>query len=790
MPTAIGFTSTGRFINKLVHQSASLACRLLAFSLAVLIDPQRMASSSSVVARFFVTRIGFLRSTKRILALTTTHLLVIDPVTDQEKESCELIDIKEIQLSPDLPDKGFTILVGKTPESYSCRNRAEFLAAYHGLRQRAEHGAGSGEQFRATKLSTTRSTQSAPKQIDVTLAIRASSFDRLHPETLETLSSIPLLEVVKVQKMKDDPRSLVVYFQHQKHHRYWCDERDSLIQAMGTNLSTLLFVSLRVEEADSSWEFDALTATRDELTPVMFEMPVFKLSKSRPEPCLRMLAFTSGALLERDPTTRRTMSTIPIGTVYNIVQFVDEPDKFAIECKSGRTKRYQCRPCSVSERSALVGVGFEVPQRGSAEDEEAAGSDLPLGQLAANAPSGVVVGGHEVLNATVAREVLLCNIMELCTMNKIACPWTPYDTSPGIKIGTRATTTHPQLEEALLKKVATLTTARSPAEVATVLQQFNANIPAAGFKHKDRRAVQVLFKYLEAEVELPPDVLVLVLQATQRLLASRTAFAEVARPEAKRAVARVIRHVADVSETADAAVGLAAAQLLRAMLCLNEPSQASSSGGRLENANRAAVFSADAGGARSLVARCCRVLDEGGVAARALVGSADAQVVSVLLEALESVLHSGKKGTPERSFHELLELMDVEESETMASGAASTSTEAAAATDASGQDAGVARPALAGNGERTAPVPVRSSLFRLTRSPCFAIAKNASLLTKMLVLEQAPAVVEQLQDAARREGVLLWQLYQALDCHSRLQRRISSQLVSLLSHDNPRSSEV
>ena len=126
----------------------------------------------------------------------------------------------------------------------------------------------------------------------------------------------------------------------------------------------------------------------------------------------------------------------------------------------------------------------------------------------------------------------------------------------------------------------------------------------------------------------------------------------------------------------------------------------------------------------------------------------------------------------------------------MASGAASTSTEAAAATDASGQDAGVARPALAGNGERTAPVPVRSSLFRLTRSPCFAIAKNASLLTKMLVLEQAPAVVEQLQDAARREGVLLWQLYQALDCHSRLQRRISSQLVSLLSHDNPRSSEV
>jgi len=742
------------------------------------------SGGEAVIARFFVTRIGFLRSTKRILALTATHLLVIDPVTDQEKESCELTDIKEIQLSPDLPDKGFTILVGKTPESYSCRNRAEFLAAYHGLRQRVEHGAGSGEQFRAVKLSTTRSTQSDPKQIDVTLAIRASSFDRLHPETLETLSSIPLLEVVKVQKMKDDPRGLVVYFQHQKHHRYWCDEREGLIQAMGTNLSTLLFVSLRVEEADSSWEFDALTATRDELTPVMFEMPVFKLSKSRPEPCLRMLAFTSGALLERDPTTRRTVSAIPISTVYNIVQFVDEPDKFAIECKSGRTKRYQCRPCSVGERSALVGVGFDIVPQGAEQAADGEDGAMSPGQCA---PAVTLVGGHEVLSATVAREVLLCNITELCSMNKIACPWTPYDTSPGIKIGTRATTTHPQLEEALLKKVAALTTARSPAEVATVLQQFNANIPAAGFKHKDRRAVQVLFKYLEAEVELPPDVLVLVLQATQRLLASRTAFAEVARPEAKRALARVIRHVVDVSATADAAVGLAAAQLLRAMLCLNEPAQASSSGGRLENANRAAVFSADTDGARALVARCCRVVDEGGVSAHTLVGSADAQVVSVLLEALENVLHSGKKGTPERSFHELLELMDVEESGRMAAAAASDSAEPSVAGVADQADG----TAPAGSTtERTATVPVRSSLFRLTRSPCFAIAKNASLLTKMLVLEQAPAVVEQLQDAARREGVLLWQLYQALDCHSRLQRRISSQLVSLLSHDNPRSSEV
>ena len=50
---------------------------------------------SAIFARFFVTRIGFLRSSKRILALTATHLLVVDPVTDQEKEAHELTAIKE-----------------------------------------------------------------------------------------------------------------------------------------------------------------------------------------------------------------------------------------------------------------------------------------------------------------------------------------------------------------------------------------------------------------------------------------------------------------------------------------------------------------------------------------------------------------------------------------------------------------------------------------------------------------------------------------------------------------------
>ena len=60
-----------------------------------------------------------------------------------------------------------------------------------------------------------------------------------------------------------------------------------------------------------------------------------------------------------------------------------------------------------------------------------------------------------------------------------------------------------------------------------MLEEFNANTANTGFKHRDKRSVQVLFKYVEADVELQPSVLVLVLQALQRLLSAKTGFDEV-----------------------------------------------------------------------------------------------------------------------------------------------------------------------------------------------------------------------------------------------------------------------
>jgi hypothetical protein len=395
-----------------------------------------MTDTGPFLARFFVTRIGFLRSTKRVLALSKTHFCVLDPDADvpKPKECWPLKDVKEITMSPDLPDKGFSILIGSTPESYSCRQRAEFLSAYYNLREQSIAGDQSGQTFNVVKLSTTRSTQAEPVKIDVLVAVRSSSFDRLDSRSRETVASMPLLDIVKIQKMRDDPSSLVVYFKNNRMHRYWCDERDALIQAIGTNLSTLLFVSLRVEDVDSSWEFDALTATRDELTPVVFEMPMHKISKTSKEPQPRMLALTTSALLERDPSTKRTLSSNGIGDIFNIVVEADG-SKFAIEYKDGRTKHYQCRPCVVRERSSEVGVGFDLKGAGAlgrpaAAAEGAAAAPPAATTVAAAQAAEEVVGSNVDFSAAAARSVMLCNLFELCAMNKVAVAVAPSAAAP------------------------------------------------------------------------------------------------------------------------------------------------------------------------------------------------------------------------------------------------------------------------------------------------------------------------------------------------------------------------
>ena len=50
-------------------------------------------------------------------------------------------------------------------------------------------------------------------------------------------------------------------------------------------------------------------------------------------------------------------------------------------------------------------------------------------------------------------------------MNKLSCSWSVSEGRRGVKLGTRDALTHPEYEEAMLKKVTNLTTAKSPDDV-------------------------------------------------------------------------------------------------------------------------------------------------------------------------------------------------------------------------------------------------------------------------------------------------------------------------------------
>ncbi|KAE9037235.1 hypothetical protein PR002_g6680 [Phytophthora rubi] len=543
-------------------------------------------------ARFFVTRVGFLRSAKRLMVLSSSHLTVVDPYSDEVKERYAFDNIKEITIASDSgghnADRAFTVFIGKNlKETYTCRCRQQLLSAYYLLRERASSfrkdeidaatadalsavgatadnswatgsggpgGAASnanllgsgmyfdslfqlcGKTFTMTKLSTTRSIAIHPVKVDVLLAVRAASLDRLDPQTRTTLSSILLIDIVKIQRVNTNSNELVLYFENNRVHRYWCDSREPFIQAIANNLRSWLSVSLFVEEVSDSCEFDALTSTRDIPQPVTFEIPVLKISKNN-KLQLRLLGLTALAIIERDPVTRKTMASHSLNDIFNVVIYPsisssqEDPDceaseglsgKFALELKHGLTRRYICLSSTISRR-----------------DKD-------------------VAGATTLLSPKEARSLFLSNMIEMCRMNKLHVPWSTEETKIACKEGTWGTEVHPEWEDILLRKlvnlnfIPNLVTNESISLIYHQLVQFNRNIPLGGLRQRDRRAFASLMKLLEnfkeysvAQLNSPSNTdapipttefQVELLLAIQRLLCTRGVFEEIPSSQYKNSI--------------------------------------------------------------------------------------------------------------------------------------------------------------------------------------------------------------------------------------------------------------
>lgn len=824
-------------------------------------------------ARFFVTRVGFLRSVKRLMVISSNHVTIVDPASEEVKERYAFDNIKEITIASDgsggssstggaAADRAFTIYIGKNlKETYTCRNRQHLLSAYYQLRERASSvrkdgldiaansplilggsaatpggplGAASvlgtsangmyfdslfqlcGKTFAMTKLSTTQSTAERPVKRSVLLAVRASSLDRLDPETRATLSSLLLIDIVKIQRVTTNSTELLVYYENNRVHRYWCDAREPFIQALANNLRSWLNVSLFVEEVADACEFDALTATRDIPQPVAFELPVLKLSKNRGHRLqLRLLGLTSSAVVERDPVTRRTLASHTLSDIFNLVMYPslsastpvsgrsdDDSDsdataapegtygKFALELKHGRTRRFVCLPATVSRRDKDVGLGLHRVTATHERELQQMLSDI--GGDDAVPDWLTVAGSATLLSAKEARSLFLSNLVEMCRMNKLHVSWSTEETKVACKEGTWGTDVHPEWEDLLLRKlvnvsmVPNLVTKDTLDAIFRQLEQFNRNIPLGGLRQRDRRAFASLMKLLEAfkeyavaqltspsssDAPIPTtEFQVALLLAIQRLLCTRGVFEEVPSSQYKNSVEIIMELLHSPSEE----VCFAAACVIKYMV-LNYSDTRSV---KAETANRRALFTKYHG--RLFVSRAFDLSKSNRVGraplqpptwatpntsiakrsqasngkrslANALSYSQlglDYLVIAMVLQTLEVCLSSGKKATPERVSRELLRAMRIDE------------------------------------------FMRHHALFLFNRSLSFSIAKCSSILVKIHVLEQPSELVELIQDFARKHGVLLWQLYLALYGQDKAQRRISSQLVALLTHENPRSSYV
>ncbi|KAF1315758.1 hypothetical protein FI667_g15773, partial [Globisporangium splendens] len=817
-------------------------------------------------ARFFVTRVGFLRSVKRIMVLSSNHLTIVDPYTEEVKERYAYDNIKEITVATDTgggqnADRSFTIHIGKNvKETYTCRNRQHLLSSYYQLRERASSfrkdgadvaantsmimgGGGSsaigagygvagsngplgsagimgtnsngmyfdslfqlcGKTFTMTKLSWTKSTWDNPVRVNVLLAVRASSLDRLDPKKRNTLSSTLLIDIVKIQRVTTNSNELVLYFQNNRVHRYWCDSREPFIQALANNLRSWLNVTLVVEEVSDACEFDALMSTSDIVQPVSFEIPVLKISKNRKNKLqLRLLGLTSTAVLERDPVTRKTLVTHELRDIFNIVMYpsfsssLEEGKetegacgKFALELKHGRTRRFVCLTSTVSRRDKEVGLGLKRVT--STHEQELR---QLLGDIGCEHPVPdwlKVAGSTTVLSPKEARSLFLSNMVEMCRMNKVHVSWSTEETKIACKEGTWGTEVHPEWEDILLRKLAGLTMIPNLVTKDTLdnifrhLEQFNRNIPLGGLRQRHRPAFVSLMKILEsfkeysvAQLNSPSNTdspvpstefQVALLLSIQRLLCTRGIFEEIPSHQYKHSVEIIMELVHSPSEE----VCFAAASVIKYMVINYSETKSLKS----ENTNRRTIFTKYHG--RLFVSRAFDLSKSNRVgrtsitpphwAKNGLQRDSSAQqsshiersmanalsysqlgldylVISLVLQTLEVCLSSGKKATPEKVLRELLRAMRIDE------------------------------------------FMRHHALFLFNRSLSFSIAKCSSILVKIHVLEQPSELVELIQDFARKHGALVWQLYLSLYGQDKAQRRISSQLVALLTHENPRSSYV
>eukprot|EP00752_Nemacystus_decipiens_P001840 g1774.t1 len=603
-----------------------------------------LVAPRTFAARFFVTRLGFMRrKCRRMMAFTSDRLYIVRVDDGKAKASYPL---KSVQLAPsDKVNQGKGIIltsdIGNVRHSFKCRDRTSLLAAFSEL-QDAARDRPLNLLFQVIKRSKTRG------DVKMTLRVGPTSLDRVDGERLQhRVSSLPLLSVEKVYLFTDDATQMLVDCHGGRRRRYWCAARDSLVRAMEDHLRHLGRTGeqpLPVERV-GTWEVDTSTRNPESVKQgYLFEVPVQKWSRTERTFKNRLLALTKSSVVEMDVATRDHLREFPLEMIFNIVYhtpdtIVRTPEADAdgsngnglsieVQMAWGGSSTYNFQACrcsavstdSIMAFTAIADDDAPLEESRKAEERQFRGSHVPdLATLAEMGGAGAdgVCGYHDLrLTAVEARVHFLANFLEVCRLNHHGCPWSLRRVTNENRVGELTGGLHPDYQEFLLKRTAGLSAiARAgPGKVLAdpdargyalaVLDELNFSTPVA-FKHKEKGAAAAAMSLLapSALQHFDDSGRVSLLLAVLRLLWSKTGYDEVTRAECQPAIDGVFKCLASEDHT----VSYPAALVIRSMLTHPRKDSAWWSGGgdnsgsgasdeglgadrKLEKANRKALF--------------------------------------------------------------------------------------------------------------------------------------------------------------------------------------------------------
>ena len=94
----------------------------------------------------------------------------------------------------------------------------------------------------------------------------------------------------------------------------------------------------------------------DEAITSLAEFRVSKIADRHPDPVVRLLCLTESCIAERDPASYSIVTIRPLSDVFALVRYRTDPQKIAIEYKSGAVRRYTSTDREALLASLLDGV--------------------------------------------------------------------------------------------------------------------------------------------------------------------------------------------------------------------------------------------------------------------------------------------------------------------------------------------------------------------------------------------------------------------------------------------------